>query len=104
LEEIVTQKYTDDEVRVDLVALSLFLQDKFKNDDPNAPVGEFWSVVTRISWAASQYLEAKKVLEWYANEENHGLPAKLTRTGMESLSTPVQDDQGQRAREFLEGK
>lgn len=52
-----------------------------------------------LQWAASQYLKAKMVVEWYGDKENY------KRTWDENNDPKwinVIEDYGQRAREFLE--
>lgn len=54
-----------------------------------------------LVWAAEQYLKAKPVIEWYADRENY------ERTWDESGDPGwinVVGDNGQRAREFLNGR
>lgn len=63
-----------------------------------------------LEWAATEYLKAKKVLEFYADESTYDPNEVLDRKCMGGyrpdiyLVPQIKNDKGQRARDFLNGK
>lgn len=66
-------------------------------------------VIAELVWAASQYLKAKQVIEWYAEpgtyKPHNGIHDPKTGVTMDVyLPADIQFDAGRRAREFLNNK
>lgn len=91
--------YSDEEVKEVIKGLGEFLD--WAKTQHLVSENSAWKEGTKLIWAASQYLKAKPVIEWYGDKENY------KRTWDENNDPQwinVIDDYGQRARKFLEGK
>lgn len=80
--------YTDDEVKRSV--------DFFANG--NTTNG---SIINPLVWAASKYLEGKKVIEWYAPAEKYVCGFKSGNGYMTHNGPMIAEDHGTKAREYL---
>lgn len=96
--------FTDDEVRE---ALARFKQDfKFPVMDFDPPIIAIESMFSTdfkaLRWAASEYLKAKAVIEWYAEGSKGLVHSGMTFHGGAIYTDAYTADNGAKAREYIE--
>jgi len=89
--------YSDEEVKEAINGLGEFLD--WARAQHLVSENSAWKESAKLIWAAEQYLKAKQVIEWYGDRMNYEMP--LLTLSAEPL---INEDEGQRAREFLNGR
>ena len=86
--------FTDDEVRA---AIATTEECKVYSNANRMTRGE----LDAISWAASEFLKAKAVIEWYGDEDRYKWRNRENSV-MRQYPPKIFDDMGAKAREYLD--